>query len=281
MIRLSLQLQNALQPIIFRFIIVQETASGCCNFIAQCIIICRCWIVWGQNIRVVIIPSFLAIAYLATWVVSIGARTSVLGQFLTTPWAVTLTITAFAVSMAVNTLVTGLIVFKIHKVFLQVNATSTSFERTLGSTGGTKLRHVIIIIVESGMALFAIQLVRLVLGNIQLAMGSVDLIIGINQMFNGIAPTIILVRVSMRLSFDDKESFIETAGSLRFNNPPSDPNTLEFRQVGSSSSMPPLERNDSEDIRFNNPPSDSNSTLQRMPVGSSSSHHTSTTSMPP
>ena len=24
----------------------------------------RCWIVWGQNIRVVIIPSFLALAYL-------------------------------------------------------------------------------------------------------------------------------------------------------------------------------------------------------------------------
>ena len=24
----------------------------------------RCWIVWGQNIRVVIIPSFLAVAYL-------------------------------------------------------------------------------------------------------------------------------------------------------------------------------------------------------------------------
>ena len=34
----------------------------------------------------------------------------------------------------------------------------------------------------------------------------------------------------MKLSFDDPESFKEAAGSLRFNNPPSDPNT--------SSSMP-------------------------------------------
>ena len=39
-----------------------------------------------------------------------------------------------------------------------------------------------------------------------------------------------MVRVSMRLSFDDTESFKEAAGSLRFNHPPSDPNT---------SSMPP------------------------------------------
>ena len=59
----------------------------------------------------------------------------------------------------------------------------------------------------------------------------------------------ILVRVSMRLSFDDEESFKEAAGSLRFNNPPassdsdsnttdddhqSDPNatTLEFQRMG-------------------------------------------------
>ena len=63
--------------------IVRTITSGFCDFIAQCIIVSiyhcryhpfnyspkplkiyRCWIVWGQNIRVVIIPSFMAIAYL-------------------------------------------------------------------------------------------------------------------------------------------------------------------------------------------------------------------------
>ena len=61
---------------------LQEVLSGCCDFLAQCILvrinhctyhpfyspksskIYRCWIVWGRNIRVVIIPSFLAVAYL-------------------------------------------------------------------------------------------------------------------------------------------------------------------------------------------------------------------------
>jgi hypothetical protein len=62
--------------------------------------------------------------------------------------------------MAVNTLVTGLIVFKILKVFL--NLKTTSVERILGSSGGTKLRHIIFVIIESGMMLFAIQLIRLV-----------------------------------------------------------------------------------------------------------------------
>ena len=72
----------------------------------------------------------------------------------------------------------------------------------------------------------------------------------------------------MRLSFEDEESFKEAIGSLRFNNPPSDPDSLQGVR---SSSMPPQEEN--EDICFDtNPPSDPNIILeiQRVPVGSTS-----------
>ena len=78
------QLQTDSLPMMFRISIIQTTASGCCDFLAQCILvrmnhytchwhpfywqkcskIYRCWVVWGQDIPVVIIPSFLAIAYL-------------------------------------------------------------------------------------------------------------------------------------------------------------------------------------------------------------------------
>ena len=153
--------------------------------------------------------------------------------------------TALIASMAVNALVTGMIVFKILKVFLRVNPILT--ELTLDSTGGSKLRHVIFVIIESGMALFAIQLIRLVfyLLPMEWTVDALDFAMAINEMFNviirsvhiyffcftdniyqGIAPTIILVRVSMRLSFDDPESFKEAASSLRFNNPPSDPDSI-------------------------------------------------------
>ena len=72
-----------LQSFEFHISIVQGTVSGCCDFLAQSILvrilnhftyhpfyspksskIYRCWIVWGQIISVVIVPSFLAIAYL-------------------------------------------------------------------------------------------------------------------------------------------------------------------------------------------------------------------------
>jgi hypothetical protein len=59
----------------------------------------------------------------------------------------------------------------------------------------------------------------------------------------------------MKLSFDDEESFKEVVGSLRFDNPPSDPNSVALAlQEVSSGGVPPQERN--EDIYFNNSPSD-------------------------
>ena len=67
--------------------------------------------------------------------------------------------------MAVNALMTGMIVFRILKA---TGVEPTSVERTLGSTEGNKFRHIIFIIIESGMALFAIQLVRIVLAVIAL-----------------------------------------------------------------------------------------------------------------
>ena len=52
----------------------------------------------------------------------------------------------------------------------------------------TKIRRIIFIVVESGMALFAIQLVRVVLYSLPMesvpAINGVNIVIGINQMFN-------------------------------------------------------------------------------------------------
>jgi hypothetical protein len=71
-----------------------------------------------------------------------------------------------------------------------------------------------------------------------------------------------LLRVSMGLSFYDKESFMEAAGSLRFNNPRS-PNT--HQRVGTQERSEDL-----DDIGFNNPSNDPN-TLQVQRMGRSSS----------
>ena len=79
----------------------------------------------------------------------------------TPTWTWSLTLTGLATSMTVNALMTGLIVFRIFKiVFRQVRPTSD--ERKLGATGGRQIYSIMAIIIESGMILFSIQLVRFV-----------------------------------------------------------------------------------------------------------------------
>ena len=95
-----------------------------------------------------IIPSFLAITYLGqssylylrSRFQFIASTTAFAGDG---DWGNKVIIISLAASMAVNALVTGLIVFKILNVFLESKANVPSVERTLGSTGGTTLRHVI------------------------------------------------------------------------------------------------------------------------------------------
>ena len=88
--------------------------------------------------------------------------------------------------MAVNALVTGLIVFKIFKVFSEVE--TSSVEQSVGSTRGDKLQHVIFVIIESGMALFVIQLIRVVFFNLPEDSETLDdvynFVICIHQMLN-------------------------------------------------------------------------------------------------
>ena len=180
-------------------IFVQVTVFSCCGFISDSTLvrtaravyrsnylskssqIYRCWIVWGCNISIVIVPSILAFACLgpsinrqsiltkfldfnplrlAIWIV--GGAAYIIGGPLLPAWNGILSVTGIALSMTVNALAMGLIVFKIIRVFREVN--SILDERPLGITGGSTLRSIIFVLIESGMILFFIQLVRLVLG---------------------------------------------------------------------------------------------------------------------
>ena len=108
-------------------------------------------------------------------------------------WANTLFIIGLTASMAVNALVTALIVLRILNV-TRVRR-PTSVERTLGSTGSNKFRHIVFVIIESAAALFAIQLARVMmvnllgkLGHLPFFVAADDFVIVTNQMLNVINP---------------------------------------------------------------------------------------------
>jgi len=191
---------------------------GCGDFIAQAILIHRCWIVWGRNIRLVVIPSILAFVYLVIWMAGMGSTFIDQGVIRQHVWGEALVLTGLTASMIVNALVTGLIVFRIFKV----KRVSTPEDKSFGITRRHKLqvRSVLFVIIESGMALFAIQLARVAISATQ-GLTNAEyyaflFITSIQEILNGIAPTIILVRVSLGLSFDNEKSLVEAVSSLRF-----------------------------------------------------------------
>ena len=208
----------------FRHLIAIEGALfACCDFVAQIILVCtagvvyysvylsafskiyRCWIVWDRNIHVVIVPSILAFAFLrlsssylsclladfdllflAIWIV--GSTTCLYvekGQTPVSRWGNPLNTTGLAMSMIVNAVSTSLIVFRIFKVFRAVKPTPE--ERISDVTRRSPLRPLMFVLIESGMLLFSIQLVRLVVGSVSAPTDVVDayaVIASIHEMLN-------------------------------------------------------------------------------------------------
>ena len=183
---------------------------------------------WNCNIRIVIVPSILALAYLGLsiyldlvlpdlsllplglWLAAADGAAFLMadgsiGQAL---WGQITVSISVAFSMAVNALVTGLIVYRIFKVFQEVRQSSTSADKSLGIVRGRKSRSVIFVVIESGIALFAIQLLRVILTNISgfAPFYSIPIdvvlnhIIVIHQMFN-----VIITLVIINLYFADND----------------------------------------------------------------------------
>jgi hypothetical protein len=136
------------------------------------------------------------------WVAPNGSYFIVQNQVGETVWGLRLALASLITSMTVNALVTGLIVFKIFKVFRKVKSVTTLEDKSWGITqaDGNRLRSVTFIIIESGMALFAIQLARVVTSALVTVLESsasatfyaFELIVAIHEMVNVIISTVIV-----------------------------------------------------------------------------------------
>ena len=123
------------------------------------------------------------------------------GQIYSPDWSSFLTVAGIALSMIVNALVTGLIVFRIFRVFQEVK-TGTADDQMLGVTGRSTLQRVIFILIESNMALFSMQLARLVANTMLTNSGqtTLDLIISIHRMLNVIIGSVIITLFTDNMS---------------------------------------------------------------------------------
>ena len=94
-----------------------------------------------------------------------------------------MTLTSLAISLIVNAVVTGLIVLRILMVYWEVSPTIK------GQTLDVRIRSIIFIMIESGMVMFTIQLIRFVFTI--LLLDALHVIVGTHQMLNVIIRSVV------------------------------------------------------------------------------------------
>ncbi|KAF8808531.1 hypothetical protein BYT27DRAFT_7241660 [Phlegmacium glaucopus] len=219
------------QILAWRLNIVTSALYSFIDFIAQGVLIYRCWVAWNRQVLVIVVPFILSIISLATSLTLVGELV-IIGktqQFNDPPaWFTPIGILSFSLSLVVNAIFTGLLVFKIVKTSL---ASRRSGERNPWSKND--VLPPISILIESGVVLFVAELLWVVF--FSLNSNEFYLFGGPITMTYGIIPTMIAVRVGMGNSNNHETSSLEsnTQFTLADENPPTtiSGNTFEKRDI--------------------------------------------------
>ncbi|KAJ7585292.1 hypothetical protein C8J56DRAFT_950300 [Mycena floridula] len=159
------------------------------NLLADTILIYRCYLVWGRNRRVIILP---ALGYICT-IVFFGV------QFASDSTAGLAAVIAFLAATFVTNLITvGLTAGRIWWIARKSRA-------LLGLTTKRRYSTAIAVVLESGI----VYPVMLFAGTMTLITGGsigTWIFVGIIYQAVGIAPTLVIVRVSLGVTHDDVES---------------------------------------------------------------------------
>ncbi|KAF8812068.1 hypothetical protein BYT27DRAFT_7183234 [Phlegmacium glaucopus] len=195
------------QFLVWRINIINSTFYVFIDFIAQGVMMYRCWVVWNRQVLVIVVPFILSIISLATSLTLVGELV-ILGktqQFSHPPvWFFPIGILSFSLSLVVNAIFTGLLVFKIVK-------TSLAFRRSCARNPGGKndLLPLLCILIESGVVLFVVELLWVVL--FSLNSNEFYVFSGPTAMTYGIIPTMIVVRVGMRNANNHQTSSLKSS----------------------------------------------------------------------
>ncbi|KAJ6560372.1 hypothetical protein B0H19DRAFT_1260982 [Mycena capillaripes] len=194
------------------------------TLVADVFIVFRTFIVWNRRWLVIIIPSLLCLANTITSVLAIISLSDLDGASM---WSVVDWLNAVvSLTLSTNIICTGLISFRIIRVYRQV---AGMVSRKLGRSDSIKILSVI---VESAAIYTTVLLATLVVARIEGF--AVYILIDCLSPTIGLVFSYIIIRVRRGISYG--ESPVDaTAGSLRFQ-----PNSRAF-ESGQGISMPSVE----------------------------------------
>ncbi|KAH9852244.1 hypothetical protein C2E23DRAFT_921780 [Lenzites betulinus] len=167
------------------------------DLLGDFVLLYRCWIIWGKNYWVILVPLFTAVAGFSCIMEVVHlVLTLDPNAPIAPPALVPLGLAGYALPLATNVLTTALIVARLW------HTASTAEARCRGRMAGTvrAAQHAVAIIVESGLLYLAAQLVLVVLFALSHPAQAVVAVMAV-QIY-GIAPTLIVIRVALGISSD-------------------------------------------------------------------------------
>ncbi|KAK0203235.1 hypothetical protein DFS33DRAFT_971451 [Desarmillaria ectypa] len=163
--------------------VARVVASALNILVADCTIIWRCWVVWGQNWKIVALPIIFVVGGIFCGIkLVIHQYTVSAGDDVVTKWAVA----TIAMTLGTNVLCTTLIITRIVRV--------TRRQRSMFGTGLRTYRGAIEILVESA-ALYSIGYLLLMIFY-PLSSNGYMFAQALVYPIAGIAPTLIIARVA-------------------------------------------------------------------------------------
>jgi len=184
------------------------------DFISQLILLYRCWIMWRQPL-VMVIPCILSISFLVTTLTILGYNIKFVADDVPElpDWYFSAVSAFFFLSLAVNTLATGLIVYKIVTVYNNIQGyTTSSLQAGEHGNGRRDINPLISILIESGLVTFVAQLTQTIM--YKAATKAFPLVGGVVVMLYGISTTAVLVRVELgRTSNNTTSKTMKSANS--------------------------------------------------------------------
>ncbi|KAF9223683.1 hypothetical protein BS17DRAFT_781058 [Gyrodon lividus] len=162
------------------------------DLLGDLVLIYRCWMVWGKNYYVILLPLMSSIGGFACMLGVLDLLLAISPSAPVPPSAlVPLGLAAYVLPLCTNVLVTFFIVF-------QIWSTSRTVPDSPLQIGQGVTRRAMMLVIESGALYLLVQLVFVVLFALQNPAQAILAVMAV-QVY-GIAPTLIIIRVSLGIS---------------------------------------------------------------------------------
>lgn len=181
------------------------------DFIGECILMYRCWAIWGGNLWIIAVPFIASLTALACFSGGVALATRIAPTAAAPPAAIQpLVFAAYILPLIANFMLTVLIA---GRIWWLTRGTITYLGKVSTGKRGTAFKAAMIII-ESGVLYFVVQLVYLTVfavGN-----SSDQLMSLIAVQIYGIAPTLMIIQVGLGFSSSDSTNPTTTKTGMSF-----------------------------------------------------------------